>query len=174
MADCCVSRKPNSLQRIYNPVDNSGYSCLKCAELDSQLEKTCKELSSSQLIIKLLYKEVNDITTEKTPRSPNSTSECEPGVEVASSNKWSIIASKRSYNKNKASNSDTYQKTQPIVNVNRYTMFTNLPETTICNDRNGAPKITKVTQTSTNNYVKKDYGRIMNPSVTHHQRNTIQ
>jgi hypothetical protein len=94
MADCCGSRKPNSLQRIYNPVDNSGYSCLKCAELDSQLEETCKELSSSQLIIKLLYKEINDITMEKTPRPPNTVSECEPDVDVALSNKWSNIASK--------------------------------------------------------------------------------
>jgi hypothetical protein len=94
MADCCVSHKPNSLKRIYNPVDNSGYSCLKCAELDSQLEKTHKELSSSQSIIKLLHKEVNDITTEKTHRSPNSTTECEPVTDVASSNKWSNVASK--------------------------------------------------------------------------------
>ena len=38
-----------------------------------------------------------------------------------------------------------------------------------------APKITKVTQISTNNYVKrKDHGRIKNPSVTPHPRNTSQ
>jgi hypothetical protein len=74
-----------------------------------------------------------------------------------------------------ARNSDIYQKTQPIVNTNRYAMLTNLPETTICHDGNGPPKIRKVTQISTNNYVKKkDFEKIKNPSDPHHPRNTIQ
>ena len=66
--DCYMMWKPNFLQRSYNPVENSDHSCLKCAELESQLDETRKELSSSQLIIELLYKEMNDITTEKTLR----------------------------------------------------------------------------------------------------------
>jgi len=147
----------------------------KCAEFDSQLEKTCKELSSSQLIIKLLYKEINDITTEKTPKPTNTTSECETGVDVALSNKWSSAASKRPYNKNKARNSDIYQVTQPIESANRYTILTKLPETTICQDGNVVPKITKVTRISTNNCMqKKIHGRIGNPLVTRHPRNITQ
>jgi hypothetical protein len=120
MVDCCVSRKPSSLQRIYKPVD-SDYSCLKCAELESHLEETCKKLSPSQLIIKLLYKEINDIATEKMPKPSNTISDCETGVDVASPNKWSSIASKRPYNKNKARNSHIYQITQPIKYANRLT-----------------------------------------------------
>jgi hypothetical protein len=54
-------------------VDNSEYSCLNCVELVSQLEEICKELSSSQLIIKLLHKEINDITTKKTYKPPDTT-----------------------------------------------------------------------------------------------------
>ena len=51
----------------------------------------------------------------------------------------------------------------------------NLQETTVCHDGNGAPKIAKETQISTNNYVKKkDYGRIRNPSVARRPRNTTQ
>ena len=110
MADCCVSRKPNSLQRIYNPVNNSGYSCPKCTELYSQLEETRKELSSFQLIIKLLCKEINDITAEKKPTPSNTISELQPVVDDVSSNKWSSVTSKRTYNKNKAINPDIYPK----------------------------------------------------------------
>jgi hypothetical protein len=165
----------NCIQRIYNPVDNSDHSCLKCAELDSQLEETCRELSSSQLITKPLYKEINDIITEKTSKPTNTNSECETGVDVASSNKWSSVASKRPYNKNKARNSDIYQGTQPIESANRYAILTNLPKTTICQDGNVAPKITKVTQISTNNCVqKKIHGRIRNPLVTLHPGNTTE
>ena len=47
MADGCVTRKPNSLQRSYNPGNNSDHSYRKCAELDSQLDETRKEFSSS-------------------------------------------------------------------------------------------------------------------------------
>jgi hypothetical protein len=56
MVDCSVTRKPNSLQWSYNPEDNSDRSYLKCAELESVLNETRKELGSSQLIIKLLHK----------------------------------------------------------------------------------------------------------------------
>jgi hypothetical protein len=64
MADCYVTRKSSFLQRSYNPDENRDHSCLRCAELISQLDETRKELSSSQLIIKLLYKEIKNITTE--------------------------------------------------------------------------------------------------------------
>jgi len=106
---------------------------------------------------------------EKMPKLSNTNSECETDVDVTSPNKWSSVASKRPYNKNKARNSDIYLITQPIEHANRYTMLTNLPETTICHDGNVAPKITKATQISTNNYVKKmDHGRIRKPSVIRH------
>jgi hypothetical protein len=86
MADCYVTRKPSFLQRSYNPDENSDHSCLTSAELISQLDETRKELSSPQLIIKLFYKEINDITTEKTPRSTavNNIAEYEAGGGVAS------------------------------------------------------------------------------------------
>jgi hypothetical protein len=92
-----------------------------------------------------LYKEINYITTEKMPKP----SECETDVDVASFNKWSSVATKRSYNKNKARNSDIFQTTQPMESANRYTL-PYLPETTTFHDGNVAPKITKVTQISTN------------------------
>jgi hypothetical protein len=51
----------------------------------------------------------------------------------------------------------------------------NLPEPTICCDGYVTPKITKGTQTSTNNYMKKkQHGRTKHPSVIRHPRNTTQ
>jgi hypothetical protein len=82
--------------------------------------KHARKISSSQLIIKLLHKEINDITTEKTPKPTNAIPEYEAGGNVASSNTWSRVASKRPHNKNKARISNTYQVTQPIENANRY------------------------------------------------------
>jgi hypothetical protein len=105
-----------------------------------------------------LYKEVNDITLEKSLRPSNTTSDYEPNVDVSSSNIWSTIASNRPYKKNKTRTSDIYQITQPMKNANRYTILTNLPEMTIHQERNEAPTFMKVTQISTNNYMKKkDY-----------------
>jgi hypothetical protein len=142
--------------------------------LESLLDETCKELSSSQLIIKLLHKEINDITTEKTPKPTNTIPEYEAGGNVASSNMWSRVASKRPHNKNKARISNTYQVTQPVENANRYTKLANLPDTTNCYDGYVTPKITRVTQTSTNNCMKKKEHRIRHPSTFRHPRNTTQ
>jgi hypothetical protein len=75
--------------------------------LESQLNETHKELSSSELIIKLLYKEINDITTEKMPKPTYTISEYNAGGDVASSNTWSRVASKQPYNKNKTRIPDT-------------------------------------------------------------------
>jgi hypothetical protein len=104
-------------------------------------------------------------TMEKTPRPTNTIPECKAGSGTAPSNSRSSIASRQPYNKNKARISDTYQITQPIESANRYTMLANLPETTICYDGYVTPKIMEVTQTSTNNYMKKEHGRIKYPSV---------
>jgi hypothetical protein len=170
MADVNVTRKLNSLQRNCNSVENSDHNCLKCDELVIQLEETRKELSSSQLVIKLLYKEINDITSVKsfTPASTNY--ECKTG---GSTNKWSYIASKRMYKASKARDFHTYQITQSVESVNRYSVLANLPEADNCHnchDENGSSKvmkITKVPQIPINNYVKrKDHGKIRYSAVT--------
>ena len=54
-------------------------------------------------------------------------------------------------------------------------MLANLPEPTICYDGYVTPKITKVTQTSTNNYMKKkEHGRTKHPSVIQHPKNNTR
>jgi hypothetical protein len=55
--DCVVSLCPRFDQLDYK---QCAYKCSNCAELESQLQMTLSELSSSQLIIKLLYKELNE------------------------------------------------------------------------------------------------------------------
>jgi len=145
MADCCVTQKSTSPQRSYNPEDNSDHSCLNCAELESLLDKTRKESSLSQLIVKLLHKEINDNTAEMTPKPTTTIPEYEAGDNVASSNTWSRVASKRLHNKNKARISNTYQVTRPIGSANRYTKLANLPDTTNCCEGYATPKIIRVT-----------------------------
>lgn len=94
VADCCVSHKTNALKKINNLTDDRGSTYLQCAELESQLGETCKELRSSQLIIKLLYKEINESATQKPPRPTTTTPEYEPGVNATSTTRWSTIVSK--------------------------------------------------------------------------------
>lgn len=99
MADYCEMRKPDSLHKSYNSDCNSEYKCSKCVELVSQLDEACKELSSSQLIIQLLYKEISNITAEKTLKLTNTVSEY-TNSDAVLSNTWSTVASKRLHNKN--------------------------------------------------------------------------
>jgi hypothetical protein len=83
----------DSRQQIYNTVENE-YRCLNCAELVSQLEETSKGLILFQLLIKLLYKEINDITTEKMFKLSDTTLQYEVYNDSTSSRKW---ADKRPY-----------------------------------------------------------------------------
>ena len=115
-----MSRKTRSVQQNCNKIENSVHSCVKCDELVIQLEETHKELSSSQLIKKLLYKEINDITTEMMYNRTTTISMYETGDEVDLNTKWSTIASKRLCNVSKARNFYTDQITQNINNANRY------------------------------------------------------
>ena len=179
MADWYVSRKQSFLQRSHNPDENSDHNCLKCTKLISQLEETRKELSSSQLIIKLLYKEIKEITKERTPRptttSINNNAEYEDGVDIATPSTWSRVVSKQPQNKGKPRISEYYPKTRPIISTNRYSSLANLSEPTICRDEYIMPDITKATQTSTNKYMKTEkHERTKHPSVTRHPRNTTR
>jgi hypothetical protein len=157
---------------------NNNHSCLKCDELAIQLEETRKELSSSQLIIRLLYNEINDITSAKSFKPINTNCECETGNEVNSTNKWSDIASKQMYKVRKASDFHTYKITQAIENVNRYSRLANLSEVDNCRDQKETSKIMKITKVPhipINNYVKrKEHGKIKNPAATLQPRNTIR
>jgi len=148
--------------------------------LERQLEELHMELSSSQLIIKLLYKELKDITSEKTTKQPNlnqphSTTESDTTVETTSSKAWSRVASKHHHFKNKASNFVLNNRTQPQEDVNRYAILTNLSEATDCQDENRASTNvinTKLAQDSTFNGLKKSFrGRHRHPLSAHHPRN---
>jgi hypothetical protein len=107
------------------------HRCLECVELVSLLEEARNELCSSQLIIRLLYKEVENITMEKTYKPSNSTFEYGTETIIPASNKWSNVASKRLHKEFKARKSNICQVTQPIENNNRYIILSNLSET-IC------------------------------------------
>ena len=129
------------------------FSCLNCAELERQLEETRKELSSSQLIIELLYKVISESTTERLSRPTSTNPECDPGVEATLTNSWSTIASKRQYNGNKTRSSGNHRK-QPLETTNRHTMLHNLPVTPNYKEGNETTGRIEVTTSSKNNYNK--------------------
>jgi hypothetical protein len=167
MADYCEMRKPDSLHKSYNPDCNSEYKCSKCVELVSQLDEARKELSSSQLIIQLLYKEISDITAEKTLKLTNTISEY-TNSDAVLSNTWSTVASKWLHNKNETSIFDSYWISQPVESTNRFTTLANLPESTICYERDMMPKIYP-------EYLKKkEHRKIKQPAVSQRPRNTTQ
>ena len=133
-----------------------------------QLDEARKELSSSQLIIQLLYKEISDITAEKMLKLTNTVSEYNTNSDAVLSNTWSTVGSKWLHNKNKTSIFDSYQISQPVESTNRFTTLANLPESTICYERDMMPKIhPKYTN-------KKEHGKIKQPAVSWHPRNTTQ
>jgi hypothetical protein len=82
-------------------------------------------------MIKLLRKEINDITTEKMSNSTTTVSMYETGDEVDWNTKWSTIAPKRRCNVSKARNFHTDLITQNIQSANRYSILTNLSENLI-------------------------------------------
>ena len=178
MADSVVSQYTSSPQKTHKSTVNGDHCCLTCTELERQLEESLVELSSSQLIIKLLYKELKDITSVKMTKQPNvtqpnSTTESDTTVDVTSSKTRSRVAFKHHHSKNKASNSIINQGTQPPEDVNRYTILSNLSATD-SPDENKAPTNVinmKISQDSTYNGLQKTFRRrIRHPLSTSHPR----
>jgi hypothetical protein len=62
MAASSVLHDSRSEQFRHNQARHRVYKCFDCGKLESQLKEVLLELSSSQFIIKLLYKELNEAT----------------------------------------------------------------------------------------------------------------
>jgi hypothetical protein len=117
--DCCASFELNECrQDIYNP-----YDCLKCQKLGNKLQHALDEVSSLQLIKKLLVKELEQTTAKL---------EVMTGASVKlksaeSQNRWISVGPKR--HKNTARNSelkDIYTPYFHITTNNRYDALSNL------------------------------------------------
>ena len=159
MADSSVvSRYTNFPYIIQNPTVNSVHCCLKCSDLERQLEESHMELSFSQLIVRLLYKELKDITTQKTTMQCDSTPKYNTSDDDVSANTWIKITSKHQHNKYKTSNSIIYQETEPIEDYKRYAILPNLPEANDYPNKNMAHNSninTRISKDSTYNGIQK-------------------
>lgn len=146
--------------------------CSNCAELESQLQMTLSELSSSQLIIELLYKELNETVTKYEVMS-NTSAVNGTHDEFKLPTRCLKPESSHHRNNNTLRSADFSQSVWPLTVSNRYAAY--LPETTNYQDGKTAPNLTEATQISTNKYVKKkDYRRIRNLPVIRHTRNIAQ
>jgi hypothetical protein len=76
------------------------YKCLNCAESERKLKEMNVKLSSLQLIVKLLYKEINSHTSTSNvvgnanPSSSSSSFE-ESGRNTDTQNGWTVVSSNR-------------------------------------------------------------------------------
>jgi hypothetical protein len=96
------------------------YKCLKCAESERQLKEMHLELSSLQLIIKLLYKEINSITSTynmagNTNTPSSSFSFNESGINAGSQKRWTVVPSNR-HNLTRSQENSTLS--QPLTTKN--------------------------------------------------------
>jgi hypothetical protein len=82
--------------------------CFKCTDLENQLQEVCSELSSSQLIIKLLYKELKEATQKDEVRSTSVTKNRNQ-KDINFPTQWSAVGTKR-HNNNKTSVDWNYYK----------------------------------------------------------------
>jgi hypothetical protein len=100
-----------------------------------------------------LYKELKDITTEKTTTQCNSTPEYNSSDdEDVLANTWIKVTSKHQHNKHTASISIICQETQPNEDYKRYAILPNLPDATDYPNKNMAYKI----NTNINTRISKD------------------
>jgi hypothetical protein len=133
------------------------------------------ELSSSQLIIKLLYKELTDSTTKQSLLSTKIFSESCVYEDPVLPSKWTKVASKDLYNSDKPTSLETCQTCQPISVTNRYSTLANLSDNMACNDGITSPEIEKITWHSTNNFKRrKEHWSTAKPLINHRSRLSAQ
>ena len=129
------------------------------------------ELSSTQLIIKLLYKELNDSTTKQSSLSTKIFSESCVYEDSVLPSKWTTVASKDLYNSDKPRSLETCQTCQPISVTNRYSALSSLSDNMACYDGIASPEIEKITWRSTNNDKRrKEHRSTTKPLINHRSR----
>jgi hypothetical protein len=126
MADRAAARFSQSKLNEYEQEVYSSHKCSKCTELENNLQDALSELSSSQLKIKRLYKELKETTTKLEVMSNTTTGNVNWDE---SHNRWSTAKHKRhsnTGNNNKAKS--TYSPHFPVTTTNRYVALPNLSD----------------------------------------------
>jgi hypothetical protein len=117
---CSRSKLNEYEQEVYG-----SHKCSRCTELENNLQVALSELSSSQLIIKLLYKELKE-TAAKYEVMSNATTGKVNWDGCKSRNRWSTAEYKRHSNiGNNSKLKSTYSSHVPITTTNRYVALSN-------------------------------------------------
>jgi 3-methyladenine DNA glycosylase AlkD len=117
MADNVPACQQTSPQFLQNLSENKCYDCINCSLLERELKKVHDEITSSQLIVQLLHKEIKNTEMEKTKRITNSAIlENVPDETVRSENNWSQVVNKISSNNKRDNPSNKHIQTYPISN----------------------------------------------------------
>jgi hypothetical protein len=108
------------------------HKCSKCTELENNFQDALSELSSSQLIIKLLYKELKETITKLEVMSNTTTGNVNRDE---SHNRWSTAEYKRHTNAgNNNRVKSTYSPHLPVTITNRYVALSNLSDYPLANE----------------------------------------
>jgi hypothetical protein len=130
MADRATLACSPTKEKIYKQEIYSSNKCFKCIDLENPLQETSAELSSSQLIIKLLYKELEEATQKYEVRSLSTTQNATKN-DTNLLTQWSTVGSKRYGNNKNLRRMELLQTAEPIEVTNRYGVLCNLIESTV-------------------------------------------
>jgi hypothetical protein len=100
--------------------------CKMCTEYETQLKEALDELSSIQMVNKLLQKELYSLTTLQTMWSPNLDSSVNKGIQIANNtSKWSLVTAKTRRDKLKKHGvGETLRTDHFIATFNRFAPLT--------------------------------------------------
>jgi hypothetical protein len=126
------------------------------------------ELSSSHFIIKLLHKELNEVTAQRmfVHSAMEVSGVCDDPV---LSTTWSNVSSKHTCGKIKAVNSELLQARHPVPVSNRHSALSYLSECTIREEETVPSKREMVNQRRSNYYKKSSEERGVKNSIMKHR-----
>jgi hypothetical protein len=114
------------LRRISdNKANHRDCKCVNCAALESQLKDALLELSSSQFIIKLLYKELSEVQDPAVPRAHTVN---EVSNATAASSTWSKATPINFYDKDDPVNTNSLDPWPLPQSSNRFSVLSHIPE----------------------------------------------
>jgi hypothetical protein len=119
MADTSVEACIGAAQLIHDNTVITEHKCAYCSELERKLKDVLEDLSSMQLVIKLLQE-------ESTHNEPCNT--CRPIHQFNECNEWTRVTHNHHGKSSKSDNNDNSQLVQIISTKNRYDLLTNLPK----------------------------------------------
>jgi hypothetical protein len=134
----------SSKQFTHTQTYSCGYNCVNCARLESLLNEVLLQLSPSQYIINLLYKELNEITAQRMSVS-NDIVRNKVCNEQPLLTTWTGVSSKYSCGKTETVSPESLQSWRPVPVSNNYSVPFYLSESTTGGEETVSSKSGKAT-----------------------------